>query len=359
MISDININLIKTHFFLEKSNSDKNNENNKYKSKIILHDFLSVNEANISDIVKTIPYYQNNYNVLENYNYINLAQLDERLIILNNIPLHENKENKDKKYLIFQYFNQKALYFHEFMFNLNTPGQFIMHLNDSYKYLLNSLIQLNNNICFFNLSSNNIIYYENHGYKPLLYNFGNSILLSKMNISYISKLIKNTYDYSHKPIEIHVLFYLIENNLHSLNDNLIENIVDNFIGNLNILKFFSQKYKESYKNTCIAFLKIYIDMPKEDIINDILNYSFSWDNYSLSILFLHIICNFTDFFSLKETFMNKFIIILLKNIHPFPNKRENLQTTLKNFENLFYEFTDWSFVNTISQNKMPDFYDCV
>jgi hypothetical protein len=180
-----------------------------------------------------------------------------------------------------------------------------------------------------------------------------------MNISYISKLIKNTDDYSYKPIEIHVLFYLIENNLHYLNEDLIENIVDNFIGNLNILKFFSQKYKESYKNTCIAFLKIYIDMPKEDIINDILNYSFSWDNYSLSILFLHIICNFTDFFSLKETFMNKFIIILLKNIHPFPNKRENLQTTLKNFESLFYEFTDWSFVNTIPQNKIQQFYDFV
>jgi hypothetical protein len=67
-----------------------------------------------------------------------------------------------------------------------------------------------------------------------------------------------------------VLFYLIRNDLHTISYSLIEEISEMFVKNLSILNFFSEKYKESYKNSCISVLKKYINQPKNEIIEDIL-----------------------------------------------------------------------------------------
>jgi hypothetical protein len=44
-------------------------------------------------------------------------------------------------------------------------------------------------------------------------------------------------------------------------------------------------------------------------------------------------------------------MLLNKNIHPDPKKRETLQNTIDQFNELFETFTDWSFVNGISQEN--------
>ena len=54
--------------------------------------------------------------------------------------------------------------------------------------------------------------------------------------------------------------------------------------------------------------------------------------------------------------MNKFTTILTKNIHPNPLKRETLDETIKNYDQLFYDFTDWSFINSISKEKIKNLY---
>ena len=127
---------------------------------------------------------------------------------------------------------------------------------------------------------------------------------------------------------------------------------------MDILILFSQRYIETYEKTCIETLKKYINKPKSVIIADILEYHKYWDNYSTSILYLHIIGNITRFFSLKGTFLNKFTMLLTKNIHPNPLKRETLEETFENYNKLFDETTaDWSFVNDISNKKLKNLYD--
>jgi hypothetical protein len=54
--------------------------------------------------------------------------------------------------------------------------------------------------------------------------------------------------------------------------------------------------------------------------------------------------------------MNKFTLLLIKNIHPNPLKRETLQETSENFDNLF-ENADWTFINEFSNEKMKKMYD--
>ena len=128
------------------------------------------------------------------------------------------------------------------------------------------------------------------------------------------------------------------------------------MNNLHILNLFSKQYKESYKNSCIETLKKYINKSKSDIIIDILTYHNTWDIYSLSIIYLHIIGNICRVFSLKGTFFNKIVIEFSKNIHPNPLKRENLSNLLEIYEKLHEYQNDWSFVNNIEENKLQQLF---
>ena len=254
---NINIELsnIKKHF-LSLSNNHENDENNelktKYKTKIINQCFNSINEVNISDKIKdNIPYYSNNYSIIEDYDYINISQLNGKYI--DKITLMNNT-----KYLIFSYKNEKYVTFNDFLFSLTNPKLFIFNVIESFSYILKSLIKLNeNNICFFNLSPKNIFFNLDCGEKPILRNFKLSLQISNLNESYIRNIINNVEDYTYKPLEVHVLFYLIKNDLNTISYSFIEEICQIYVKNLSVLNFFSEKYKEAYKNSSIEILKKY------------------------------------------------------------------------------------------------------
>jgi hypothetical protein len=351
MSASIDVTLINSQLICKKKKYDKIVQHTNSESKILLYDFFSINEINISKKIKNISNNVNCYDTIRDYNFIDISKIDENLI--ENIDL-----NEDKKYIIIYYNNEKRVDFQDFLFNLSNIKHFISSLLDSYTNLLHSLIRLNDeNICFFNLNTDNIVFSNNN--TLILKNFKNSLLISNLNESYIKNIIKNIDNYTYKPLEIHVLFYLIINNEETLSLSFIETICSNYVKNMDILLLFSQKYIESYEKTCVETLKKYINKPKSVIITDILEYNKYWDNYSISILYLHIIGNITRFFSLKGTFLNKFTMLLTKNIHPNPLKRETLEETIKNYNKLFYdnEDDDWSFINDVSNEKLKKLYD--
>jgi len=322
-------------------------------TKILKYDFYSANEAIICEKIKQIPYYATNYIVLDEYDFIKVEQLNEQII-----KKLENVSSNDNKYLLFKYNNETCVGFDKFIFNLKTPKVLIFHVLSTFSYLLSSLIKLNdNNICFFNLSTENIVFKNDNREKPIIKNFQNSLHVSKLNEIYITKIIKNTTEYTHKPLEVHVLFYLIQNDLDTINHDLIEEICEFYVKNLSILDLFSQKYKEVFKKACSDSLKKYINIPKSTIISDILEQNDTWDNYSLSILYLHIIGNISRVFSLKGTFISKFVVELTKNIHPDYLKRERLEKTKENYDMLYNEFQDWSFINQLPVDKMKILFE--
>jgi hypothetical protein len=167
----------------------------------------------------------------------------------------------------------------------------------------------------------------------------------------LSKIFEKSEDYTLKPLETHVLFYLINNEEHTLSYSSVVSICDYFVENNPILDLFSEQYREKYNQTCVEVLKKYINKSRSEIISDIIKYSFTWDNYSFSILYLFFIGNFIKCFSLKECFLSKFSILLNKNIQPDPLKRENMNTTQLEFQKLFHEFVDWDFASNLSVEK--------
>ena len=345
---------------------DKNSENNKKPqknkkktTKICIYDFFSANEIEICEKIKEIPYFSQDFSIIEDYHFIKIGEMSERSRQLlqtidkdeNNIQSRNNQPKKEKKYLLIQYKEEKSINFADFLFKFNTPKTFIFHILNSYSALLDIIIKLDNNdICFFDLSSENIFFRENG--KPFLKSFCKSVLLNKLNETYISKIIPNITDYTCKPLEVYVLFYLIMNNEETLSYHFIETIVSFFIDNMVVLTLFTEKYRESYKKECVDYLKKYINRPKSEIISDLLVYYETWDNYSLSIIYLHIIGNIIRTFGLKDNFMGSFLKLLAKNICPNPLKRESMEKTRTNFEELFSHFTNWDFINDISPGKM-------
>ena len=56
MNTNIEISNLNKHFFLENENDEIDDNNKKYKTKITNYSFYSINEANISDIIKNWNY---------------------------------------------------------------------------------------------------------------------------------------------------------------------------------------------------------------------------------------------------------------------------------------------------------------
>jgi hypothetical protein len=355
MNDNIEVTNIKKHFLLDNRSNleilENNEETKKYKTKIVKKYFCSINEANISNKIKKIPYYTNNYFIIEDYDFINIGQLNEKIIEKLNL-------SDDNRYILFKYKNDFLIDFNDFLFNIVTPKLLIFHVIESFSYLLEGLIKLNNiNICFFNLSSKNITFNLDCGEKPIMRNFQLSLNISKLNEDYITNIIKNMNDYTNKPLEVHLLFYLVQNDISSISYSFIEEISEVFVQKLTILDLFSDKFKNSYSELCKESLRKYINKSKKEIIEYILEQNDKWDVYSLSILYLHILGNISRVFSLKQTFISKIVIELTKNINPEPSKRMSLEELKEIYYTLFNEEKDWSFVNKLQNDKMKVLFE--
>ena len=349
---DINIELA------EKYLKIKMNTNKSFKQKktsICLKDFFCLNNIKICEKIKEKYNLSGKYHIINDYSSITFGEVSEK--IYNYDTNNIKNTNNNNKYVLLEYNNINYLDFDDFIFKLLNPKLFIFHVLDSYSFLLNSLLNLEEiGICFFNLSTKNIFFCEN--YKPMLRNFETSLLLDKCtDIDYLSKIIVKVEDYTYKPLEIHVIFYLIKNNETSLSFSAIDSICNNFISSMTILSLFSKQYKENYYKLSMECLKKYINQPKIEIITEILKYSNTWDNYELSILYLHIIGNITRTFSQKDNFMPKLISILSKNIGPDPTKRDTIISSIEKLDNLYCEFTDWEYINSFPKEKMNKLYE--
>lgn len=352
---DINVELLEKEINIDDEN-DENDENDetpkKNRNYICLYDFYCINNIKISKKIKEKLYFTQYYDVFTDYSTLKIGQLSQKILDYYDILDAENSQ----KHILLRYNSNNFITFNTFLFNLPNPVLIVSHIIESYEHLLNSFLKLQeNNVTYFNFSLKNIIFDKNN--KPILKNFDLSLMKEHLNTSYFVKILDKITDFTYKPLEIHVIFYLIKNGENTLSYNSIELISRNFVDNMSILTLFSKNYKESYFLNCIDFLKKYINQPMILIIEDILKYCDTWDNYSLSILYLHLFGNMTRVFSLKDNFISKITIMLTKNVCPDPLKREPIEKTKKNYELLYTQFTNWNFVKEITNEKMNVLFD--
>jgi hypothetical protein len=99
---------------------------------------------------------------------------------------------------------------------------------------------------------------------------------------------------------------------------------------------FSEGFKRDYLKSCENYLQIYVGMDKKKAIDLLIAFYPTWDNYSLSILYLK-----TFSFMFPQGFHKNSLILyfsqmLLYNIHPNPEKRYTLEETKQKFKEIFF-----------------------
>ena len=340
MKTNIKTTHISNHFFMDEPVGYEK-DTKKYKNKLTTKNFHSINEIDTSKKIKKIPHYLNHYLVVEEYRSVNINQLN------NNQICDKINTVDDEGYLMLKYRNQKLSFFNDYLSQFTEHKLFILNVIYSFSYLAKGLSKLNKNqICYFDLSPENIVFNLDIGEKPVIFNFKNSLQIDKLTSSYICDILTKTTDYTYKPLEVHILFYLIKNDISFISYSFIEEVCERFVCNLGVLSFFPERIS-SYKELCVKSLSKYINISKKEVIHDILTYHNKWDTYSISVLYLHLFGTILDLFSLKQNFISQMKNEFYKNIHPDPSKRETIHQLLENHDELFNNQIDWTFVKKL------------
>ena len=341
---NIHLNQIKNNLFFYEREKDSYEQNERvYITK--KYDDLFLNELEITETIKKKRLSHYYYDLMMDYKMLNLAECSDNF--LNNLELSSLKD----KYVIASYAKRDLIDFSRFLYSIDNPRYFLSTLLETYRKLLESLLHLSNlSIFFYNISATNI-YYTYDGI-PVLKNMEKCIVLKNLDEKYFTRLLELQDNFVSTPIEIHVLFFLLNNEIDTLNAGLIKTIIDNFISSVKIFTFFSSDYRDNYFKDAAEFLSVFINKPKKYIIECILSYAKTWGCYSVSFIFTHIVANVFKIFSLKGTFMSKFLSFLIKCLHPDPSKRETTKNILYKYEELLYKNMDWSFLAKMDKKKM-------
>ena len=325
-----------------------------YRAVITTKSFFSINESNIAYKINKLPYYSNYFSILDDYESLNISELTGDVFE----KLKNNENNENMNYYLFKYNDKHSIYFIDYLYNQRSIKKLIFDMIDSFSHILHGLSILNqNNICFFNISSQNIIFQNDYREKPVLGDFRLGLQLNKLNYSYISSILSKLDDFTYQPLEIHILFHFINHKITTISYSFIEYFCETFVEHLNILTLFSSDYKKAYKEQCMETMKKYVNRSQTEIINDILERSHKWDVYGISVLYLKIFGCISCVFSLKHTVINKITMELVKNIHSDSNKRMSLESTIYSINKVLNETNDWNFINKMDNNKIERLFD--
>lgn len=332
MIKNPSIEVEQIPFFLSCEKKEKKNKISK--TSICLFDKSCKNHLLISQKIQKIENYQNYYRILEKAEKVGLPGGNSLFI---HVLLTYLIKDSDVSFSSFLLYHQ----------NKNSK-KILFYLQDSYQYLLKSIkILHDHSICYFGLSSQTIIFDSTI---PRLNNFESSFLITNDNqINKIMHQIHNLQNFSLQPLEVHVLYYFLNNELTTLSSTQIEEISDHYANSVPIFTQFSESYREKYKEKCLETLKKYVNQNQTFILENLTKSCDTWDNYALTILYLYLVGTTIHRFSLKNTFFNGWMKMLKKHLDPDPEQRESLEFIMKKWDTLYEEYPNWKFVKSIRQ----------
>ena len=310
----------------------------KYVSKIQKSSFSAKNEIRMGEIIKQQPYYLNHFVPVVQSVPINVSKIDDEDV--DNCTIL--KKYKDSDFLNMKIFYVDGSNFLDYIISSKSSDfSFVNLIIDSYNHLLNSLNMLvGMKIVHYDLKGNNIMI-NNINNLPLVLDFGLSISMNELKIDLLNKFFYvYAPEYSPWALEIHYLSFLLNVNREpSIKD--LETMVDRYIENetnpVGIL--FSDGFVEKFKRLCLRQLKKYKAMGFTDSITYILTQWRTWDNFSLSVIYLNFFYYIYGKKKIpKQDFIKIILELLLLNVHPNPEMRLSIKETVLVFNDKLMNF---------------------
>jgi len=297
-------------------------------SKIQSDNYAGRNEIDIGNIIKKIPYYKDFFIPV-----ISHCKVNSTLLRNGNIdtckPIR-NKKNKDIIIMKMDYVKGNML--NLYLASINSPRKLIHQLIYTYNYLIESTaLLLSRGIVHYDLKTVNIMFDTNKNI-PYIIDFGLSFKINDLNHGEKLRDIFYVYapDYYIWCPEIHILSYILSMREGEVFDeNTIEDICDTIIDENRVLhKAFKKEDIKKYKTQLRRFyLKKYKSFNGSIIklTKYLLKTYSTWDNYSISIMYLHILSSFdVNDIKREHLYVSLFTNMLLKGIHYDPDKRIDL-----------------------------------
>ena len=311
------------------------NENKKNVTKIQKFDFNAENEIYIGNKIKKIMNYNLYFLPVISSCPIDLAYIKSASLI----DCEVISRNKGLDFIIMDIPYIVNTSFFSFLTDFHKNKKHILiNLIETYSYLLNSIQHLvDNKIVHYDLKSENILYNTNTN-NPIIIDFGISIPIHKLTQSSLREYFYIfAPDYYIWPLEVHLINFMLHENINSsLSETNIQYICKQFIEHNKALELFSSEFKKKYENLCIESLTSYLGYTSDNIMSIIESSYQTWDNYSLSVLYLRILQIMFN----KGFVENKLIIyfsqLLLENINPYSNKRYSVKETMNKYKDIFF-----------------------
>jgi hypothetical protein len=308
------------------------------------------NEIYICEKIRKIPYFFLFYNPVINHKLLKASDIDE--YALENSDSFVNINEKNNNYVLIFKTDLPYPNFNFFFKTINSTREKIIHLFDTYTYLLKAINELNShNVVCFNIDSDKIGF--NIKKQPILNNFSDSFFFPIDNLSRLNKrFAKYTPNMYSLPLEFHIIAFLKDSGREkkSISQSNIEDICKEFIvKNYALLGFSHEVIKDFYKK-CVTQCLLFeiINQPSEKIIKEMLDHSITWDNYSLSCLFLPIITSIQNKITGENDFLCRFSQLLLLNMDQNPKNRLSPLESIKRFQTLFTNSIDWNSIANVS-----------
>lgn len=375
-----------------KCNEDSDIDQEKYVSKLQVLNKSAVNEVMISKIIKEISGFDNFFAPIVNICDIDLKKFDNSQTDENGETCGIINRKSHKKFALLH-----IPYIHDGNFNKNIikfgVRKTFIGLIDCYNRLLNGIMLLaDNDILHYDLKNDNILY-DSVKQQPIIIDFGLSINMKNIVKMFSSKKIDLSYrehklmsdkfyvfapDYYLWCLEIHFISFFYNGSKYdfetksevssemtggkkisfNISDNTltseyVKSICTMYVTRNKTLRLFNKHFRLQYLKNSIKYFNKYVGMKPDLVIKDLLLNWKTWDNFSISIMYVKIINSVFDF--KQNNMIDFFYELLLQNMHYDPSKRLYPIDTFNKFKEIFYSKDDFNdlllLLNTLHLDK--------
>lgn len=299
-------------------------------TKVQKRDFNSENEADIGELIMNISGYDMFFLPVMDECSVNIRKAGNK-----SLQKCEVIKDLEEEYVAMDipYIKQTEL---PNMLQTLPAKDMILTIVESYRYLLMALDKLiNAKIVHFDLKLENVLF-KKETTNPRIIDFGISIPIDKLDNKNMKK-----YFYTFAPDyyvwcpQICVICFLLNETDGDLTKDDIDEITELHTEGNRALDAFSEDFRENFKQLLSMELQEYIGVKREKVIETMLSSYETWDNYSLSVMFLRILTLLFPTDDHKNKFVILFSQILLMNIHPNPNRRLTIEESQHKFSDIF------------------------